>query len=383
MLLVNIGENPLKRIYIGILMLAGVLTLSACAPEPTHTPITKSVLATTPVKANASATRTLSGVLQSADQSVLSFEIPGVIERIPVNLGDTITKGQNLASIDDKVFRLAVEQRKGQLSETNARLTEARIDFERKNQLFARGAISKAEVDLAKSRFESLRDQVAIARTQVEIAQEDLDNTQLLAPFAGSVAIRHVEPSQQVSPSTPVLTIQGSNALEVAIFVPESMIGNIDSGDEADIEVLVDRQRQQFKGTVFEIGKQAQRANAFPVTVTLNVGAMITRLQAGMSAEISFTLPLLNMPENALQAPLSSIAAGTNDSHYVMALLPGEDNERFIVKRVPVEVLSMNAENATFISQEPLGQIVRTGIHFLREGQSVFIADGAIRTINE
>ncbi|MBT1449949.1 efflux RND transporter periplasmic adaptor subunit [Glaciecola sp. XM2] len=376
----SLSRYCVRRLFVYLVALA---TLSACSQAPEHSPITKSVLATTPVAANANTQRTLSGVLQSADQSTISFEIPGVIESVDVNLGDKITRGQLLASIDDKVFKLAVEQRKGQLSEANARLTEARIDFERKSQLFERNAISKAEVDVAKARFDSLQDQVNIARTQVEIAQEDLADTRLIAPFSGSVAQRHVEPSQQVTPSTGVLTIHGSNSLEAALFVPESLINDIQPGQKVKVEVVVDQKRQVFVGSVFEKGNQAQRANAFPVTVTLDAGEMTQRLQPGMSAEVTFSSTNNNLPANAMQAPLSVIGADANDTHYVMALEPSPDSQTFVIKKVGVELLDMNAQYAIFIPSQKLGDIVRTGQDFLRDGQVVFASSGPMLTINE
>jgi RND family efflux transporter MFP subunit len=360
------------------------LLFTGCSENVDYQPITKSVLAMNPVAADASAKRTLSGVLQSADQSMLSFEITGVIESINVNLGDQISKGQLLASIDNKVFRLALEQAKGRLSETNTRLTEAQIDYQRKRQLADSGAISQAELDIAKARFESLRDQVAIATTQIEIAQEDLDDTQLIAPFAGSIAQRHVEPSQQVSPSSSVLTVQGSNSLEVAIFVPESLIGKIQQGDKVSVDVLVDQKRQNISGRVFEKGNQAQRANAFPVTVVLeNNGTMVAKLQPGMSAEVTFFMPPANLPQGALQAPLSAISAGPDNTHFVMALESRNSGQDFSVKKVSVEVIKMDAQHVIFVPKRSIAEIVRTGQNFLHDGQIVYKVDGPVRMINE
>jgi RND family efflux transporter MFP subunit len=360
------------------------LLFTGCSESLDYQPITKSVLAISPVAADASAQRTLSGVLQSADQSVLSFEITGVIESINVNLGDQISEGQLLASIDNKVFRLALEQAKGRLSETNARFTEAQIDYQRKRQLADSGAISQAELDIAKARFESLRDQVAIANTQVEIAQEDLDDTQLIAPFSGSIAQRHVEPSQQVSPSSAVLTVQGSNSLEVAIFVPESLIGKIQQGDKVSVDVLVDQKRQNISGRVFEKGNQAQRANAFPVTVVLeNDGTIAAKLQPGMSAEVTFFMPPANLPQGALQAPLSAIGAGPDNTHFVMALESRNSGQDFSVKKVLVEVIKMDAQHVVFVPERSIDEIVRTGQDFLRDGQIVYKVDGPVRMINE
>lgn len=363
-------------------MIFTFLALTACTEPKEYQPIVKSVITVVPTSPNDDVLRTLSGVLQPVDQSVLSFEIQGVIETVDVNLGDRFAKGKVLASIEDKVFKLAVQQRKGELSEVNARLTEARLDYERKAQLVSSGAISKAEVDIAESRYESIKDQLDVAQTQIAIAEEDLADTKLVAPYAGSVAQRHIEPSQQVSPSTTIFTIQGSDALEVAVLVPESMISQIAPGDNVIIDVLIDQRRSRIQGTVFERGNQAQRANAFPVTVAINNPMSVSELQSGMSAEVTFSMQKSDLTEGTLIVPLAAVAADADNSHYVFSLVKSDDG-RFLTKKVSVSVTSMNTKHAFFIPSEKVSLLVANGLDFLREGQTVLLHDGAPRTINE
>lgn len=370
------------QIPTGLVILFITIFLSGCSEPKEYQPIVKSVITVEPRQPNATSERALSGILQPADQSVLSFEIPGVIKTVEVNLGDKFERGDVLASIDDKVLRLAVQQRKGQLSETQARLTEASIDYQRKLQLLSSGAVSKAEVDLAKSRFDSLSDQVEIAKTQVALAEEDLADTQLIAPFSGSVAQRHVEPSQQVSRSTEVLTLQGSDALEVSVFVPESMISQINSNDSVFVDVLVDQRKHRLSGRIFEIGKQAQRANAFPVTVSLISGDKIDALQPGMSAEVSFVVASFDLAPGNLQAPLSSVAADADNQHFIFLVKLAEGNT-YQIQKLAVEVVSMDANHVVFNTNQEVGEIVRNGLEFLRDGQKVFKYAGTPRMVNE
>ncbi|WP_100656430.1 efflux RND transporter periplasmic adaptor subunit [Alteromonas flava] len=368
--------------YRQIVIFSGtLLLLLGCSKPPQHDPIIRSVIAYHPINSSQQVSRTLSGVLQPVDQSELSFEIPGVVASVNVNLGETFARGDVLAQIDDKVFVLAVQQQQGQLSEAKARLTEAELDFKRKQQLVSSGAVSQAEVDLAASRFQSLADQVRVAQTRLEIAQEDLADTQLVAPYAGSVAQRHVEPSQQISPNIPILTIQGSDALEVAVLVPESMINQVQKGDSVQVDVLLNQQRQSLSGTVFEKGKQAQRANAFPVTIALGEENLGQSLQPGMSAEVRFSLNDLAIPEGALQAPLSAIAAASSNSHYVLAI--EQQSGKTWVRQVAIDVNSMRDDMAIFTPHEPVTQIVRVGLDFLHDGQQVHITDAYPQTINQ
>lgn len=364
-------------------LLAGTL-LMACGEEAVSPPIIKTVMAVKPSAANEQATRILSGVLHPVDESVLSFEIPGVIQQVNVNLGDRFVKGDVLVTIENTLFELAVRQREGHLSEAKSRLTEAELDFKRKKQLVSSGAVSQAEVDVAQARYNSLIDQVEIAQTQVAIAYEDLADTQLVAPYDGSVAIRHIEPSQQISPSSPILTIQGSDALEVSVLVPETMISHIQTGDTVLVDVVTNRERQSLRGVVFERGKQAQRANAFPVTVSLDPTTTARAngtLQSGMSAEVTFSRIAKDVPPGSLKAPLSSVAADNQNSHFVMALVSAENNNSKVVK-VSVNVHEFTSDYVIFTPSSELTSIVRTGVDFVRDGQIVKIADAYPRSIN-
>lgn len=405
--------------FISLSALFACLLLSACSQQQTYQPIIKTVIAVSPMPSEQFTKRTLSGVLHPVDQSELSFEMPGVLQTVNVNLGDRFEKGDILATIDNKVFELALKQRQGQLSEAKARLTQAQLDFNRKAKIVNTGAVSQAQVDAAKASYDSLIDQVDIAQTQVAIAQEDLADTVLVAPFSGSVAMRHVEPSQFVSRATPILTIQGSDALEVSVLVPESMISHINTGDAVLVDVTINRQLTQLLASVFERGKQAQRANAFPVTIALPTDNNTSYLQAGMSAEVTFTSRAMTSVQNSVTAPLSSVGAGPNNSHYVLALVPknvlqaqknngdenignnsgnnstqsnntsnhtisntSDNNSEWIVKKVAVQVHAFTTQSAVFTPQSPITQIVATGIDFLHEEQSVHIADDFPKTIN-
>lgn len=374
-----------------VFVLLSLAALTGCSEQPAYTPIIRTVVAVSPSPANAQATRTLSGVLHPVDESVLSFEIPGVVMQVNVNLGDRFEKGDVLVSIDNTLFELGVRQRQGQLSEAKSRLIEAELDFNRKQQLVSSGAVSQAEADAANARYSSLIDQVEIAKTQLAMAHEDLTDTQLIAPYDGSVAVRHVEPSQQISSSSSILTIQGSDALEVSVLVPETMISQINTGDEVSVDVIINRQRQSLRGVVFERGNQAQRANAFPVTVSLEQPSLSTSapqqqsgsstLQAGMSAEVTFTNLAVDVPAGSLKAPLSSVGAGNQNQHFVMALSESASSTATLVK-VSVEVHEFTSEYVIFTPATEITKIVRSGVDFVREGQSVKVADEYPRSIN-
>ena len=366
------------RIAFAIILM---LFLSAGCSEPKEqSALLRSVVATEVTLSDGSEARVLSGVAQPAETSQLSFELAGIVDTVNVNLGDTIEKGDVLASIEARVFELAVKQRRGQLSEVKARLNEAQTDYQRKQQLIDSGAVSQAELDVAPTQLKSLRDQVEVARAQLELAEEDLADTRLIAPYAGTISERHIEPSQRITPAQPAFTIQGKAGIEVAVLMPENLVNKVAVGDAVSVAVSAIEQ-MALEGQIFEVGSRAQSANAFPVTVRLNDTP--ANLQPGMSAEVTFRYQNGNT-DTGFVVPLSAVASADNNQHFLWHLTRTDASDEFAVSAMPVKVLSMDKETARVQGGLNDGmQIVRSGVGFLKEGQRVHIANGHPRLFNE
>lgn len=358
--------------------------LTGCDNQSEEVSRLRSVMATSVQSSDGRQQHKLSGVTQSAETSQLSFEVAGIVNAVNVNLGDKINQGDILATIDQKVFSLAVKQRQGALSEVIARLEEARRDYERKLQLQASGAVSEAELDVASTQLTALEDQVEIARAQLDLAQEELADTRLIAPYAGRIADRFIEPSQRVTPAQPVFSIEGTSGIEVSVAVPENLVNKIHTGDNVDVTIFA-LEKRTVSGQVFEVGSRAQSANAFPVTITLS--STPPGLQPGMSAEVTFFYQSGEL-KAGFDIPLSAVNASDNNTHFVWALTEVDDPDRsmpvYTVSRIDVNIISLEKDVARVTGALSHGiQIVRQGGEFLQPQQHVHLANGSPRLFNE
>ncbi|QJR80179.1 efflux RND transporter periplasmic adaptor subunit [Alteromonas pelagimontana] len=363
------------------LLIPVIFILIACSKPQPPEPLHRSVVSVDVAPYDGKSQHILSGITQPAETSQLSFEISGIVKTVNVNLGDTFVEGDVLATIDPKIFALNVKQRKGQLSEVNARLREAKADFERKEQLIATGAVSQAVLDVATTQLQSLNDQVDIAQAQLELAEEDLADTKLVAPYAGTIAERHIEPSQRVTPAEPAFSIQGTGGIEVSVLAPENLISQLHPGDQVDVTVFALKEAP-IPGKVFEVGSQAQSANAFPVTVRLNDG--YSTLQPGMSAEVKFTFDTATVATNTFVVPLSALGAADKNQHFVWKIVSNSDNHTHTVTRQLVTLLSLNQDTALIQGNLTADlPVVRSGVEFLKEGEAVNLTSDKPRLFNE
>ena len=193
-----------------------------------------------------------SGYVTARRRATVSSKVTGKVVEVNVEEGMRVGKGQVLARLDDSVARASLELASAQLEatrqavhESEVRLREAVLTLGRRNQLFAEGVIGRADVDAAQAEADSLkarigaeRGQTVVAERQVALAQTQLDDTIIRAPFDGVAISKDAQPGEMVSPvsagggftRTGISTIVDMTSLEIEVDVNESYINRVEDG---------------------------------------------------------------------------------------------------------------------------------------------------------
>lgn len=363
------------------LLILSLFILSACGEEEEKPAPPKTVSWIEIGDTNQDVVREIAGILQPAETAQISFEVPGIVESVKVDLGQRFEEGDILAELDKNVYELTVKQREGELSEARARLVEARNDYNRKRDLVSSGTVSKSEFDSAKSTFEAAKAQVEVAKSQLGLAQEDLDDATLIAPYSGSISMRNIEPSQRVAAGTVAFEIQGNAALEVAVSVPETIIGQLTLKDTAHITFPAAGDAQNINGTITEIGTQAENANAFPVVLTLP--QQFSFLKPGMTAEVVFALNNSNADKQGFfRVPATAVHAGDQDGYYIYKIIGQDDGK--ILQKASVTLQEMREQDVFITGDIKSGdKIVRAGLPFLNDQQKVSLIGTDTKRYND
>jgi len=321
--------------------------------------------------------RSISGVVEASDRSILSFQVAGRVTEVNVSAGETVVSGQVLALLDRTNYQLAVDGARSQLSSARAKRSEAKEDLDRKLALIDKGFVTQAAVDSARAAFDAATASVDLAASDLERAQKDLDRTVLSAPFAGTISKRDVDPFVEVAVGASLFEIQSDGNLEVRVLVPETIIREVDYGQPVSVSFPT-LKGELFGGAVSEIASRAEAGSAFGVKVALvELGA--ADIRTGMTAKVTFNFQSYLNGREAFLIPLTAIsikdadlgAQGERSPDQNKAPVFVYDPEKEAVFRREVGLGDIRGNNIEIFSGLAEGeQIVTAGVAFLHDGMA-------------
>ena len=232
-----------------------------------------------------SITKEFPGKLLPLEQSKLAFEIPGKIKQINVDVGDSVSKNQVLAKLDDR--------------EAIAKLNQAKASYDLSNQVLERfknlrqqGHISIQDLDKAKSDF-------IIAESQYEFYKVKLEQTNLISPFKGVIQNRFLDTGTVINSGIPILEIIDSNFVEAHISVPVIYLEDMNLGEEYNFKFDDEIVKATFsKLAPMSPGGSNSRLAIFKFSKFFNPGS-IANLQLKISKQAKGTwVPLKSLSQS-------------------------------------------------------------------------------------
>lgn len=363
-----------------LLLYITIFLLAACSKKPADDrPVVRPIAWIQVSQHDLTQIRRLAGVVEPVETANLSFLASGKVDKVNVKLGQSVAAGDQLASLDQRSFNLNYQSAEAQLEQSDAALVEAKNEFARYSDLVEKGVVSRSGFDTAKSNFESARSARNVAQTRLDISRKDLQDSQLLAPYSGTITKRSVEPSQQVSVGQAVFEIEGKDGLEVQVTVPETIIQELSMGMKLPVHFPA-MPKITLQGIITEVGARAASANAFPVSLVLQ--DIPEELRAGMTAEVDVTfrgVGRTGYQGQSIKVPVSSILAGQGQQAFVYVF----DPELKMVNKRLVQTEDI-IDNQIYVSSGlEAGEIIATaGVTFLRDGQNVSLLEQQTQLFN-
>ena len=239
------------------------------------------------------------GTLAAEDRAELGFKVPGRLARWDVDLGSRVGAQSVLAELDARDYELrrdraqaALEQARARLGlpvagdsdeldplevgivrQAKARLEQATVSLNRSRELRDQGILAQSEYDASDAAFKvaqslyndaleevnNRRGILAERRSDLALADQQLVDTRLVAPFAGAVQQRRANLGEYLAAGAPVLTLVKLTPLRLRLDVPEREALSIRTGQ--DVAVRTEGALDAWPGRIVRLSPAIDEAS--------------------------------------------------------------------------------------------------------------------------
>lgn len=207
-------------------------------------------------------TETFTATVESDVKNNIAPNMPYRIEKIMVEVGDRVSKGQCVVQLDES----SLQQLKLQIENQKLVINNIQTDFNRIEELFKIGGVSKADYDNAKVQLESQQTQLNVLKTQLAQMSQ---NTRLYSPINGVVTARNYDNGDMYG-GLPVLTVEQTNPVKLKVSISEMHYKDVKKGQNVDI-TLDAYDGENFTGKVTIITPSIDAVtHTFPVEITIS-----------------------------------------------------------------------------------------------------------------
>ncbi len=349
----------MKRLYNALLIAAlGLTLLTGCSDNANNAEAPEvqavAVSVTEIQKTRIENLRTIVGKTQPVQEVSVFAKMPGTVTQVNAEVGQPVSKGDLLFSVEDEDIRLQVQQAQAGLNSARANLArasggsvelqlaqlkssllqaelmfkDAKTALDSAKILYDAGAVSKFELDSTETRFMTAQAQyetakkaveltestinkenTAIASAQVQQAQasydlasNQLENARVTAPISGIVSVRNATKGELISGAVPAFTLVDLSTVVVEISVMQELVNTVTIGETVELEIEA-AGAGPYSGTVTAISPSADpRTQAYLIKIEVaNADGMI---KGGMLATVNLTT---DARAEALVVPMDAV----------------------------------------------------------------------------
>lgn len=278
----------------------------------------------------------VTGTVRSQQEVSLSPLVMGRLATLHVNTGQRVVKGQLLAVLDDGDARTRLAAQQAALVSSQRKTAQAQEQVANIRAVWSVGGESQQAVVQAEQQLDAARENQAQVLAQVQQAQQALNNTRIVAPFAGLVASVEARAGQTVQAGMPLLVLLDPTQSEIALKVVSDDTTQITPGQQ--VEVTSDAAPGvTWVEQVMRIDPTVRRdASASEVTVWVSLGAKAPALRVGQQVDarirVSYREHALKLPYEVLVRRERTISVAVID-HSMVRFKPvkiGIEDARYV-----------------------------------------------------
>jgi len=259
---------------------------------------------------------TASGKIEAVQNATISTRMMGYVDNIPVKVGDKVSKGQLLISINNADISAQKGQVEASIIQAEVALKNAERDYKRYNSLFDENSASQKEMDDMTANYEMAKAGLEAAKQMKNQVNAQLSYSNITAPFSGIVTGKYINKGDMANPGMPLLSVETPGDFQVVAMVPESQITQIYEG--TTVNVNIKSTNEVVAGTVTEVSSSAKNTGG-QYLVKIALDKTKAKLLSGMFTSVHF--PVAKSIENVpILIPTSAIVTrGELNGVYVVS----------------------------------------------------------------
>lgn len=306
------------------------------------------------------------GEVRARYETNLAFRVGGKIVARYVEIGSEVKKGTVLARLDPEDTRLATQNARGQLNAAQANFNQAQTELTRYKRLFESKVVSQAELDRRQNTYNTAEAQLDSARSQMKVAQNQMDYTELHADADGVITAISAEAGQVVASGQTVMKLARPEEKEVVFNVAENRLDELRQATSIALSLWAQPEKE-YAGVVREIAPGAD-----PATRTYAVKVSVQAAPASMRLGMTSTVSIVRRADASMVAlPLAALYQ-QGDQPAVWIYTAAEGASQGTVELRPVRVAAY-IEKAVLVADglKAGEKVVTAGVHKLIPGQVV------------
>ena len=178
------------------------------------------------------------GTLLAVNRAELKAEVTGRVTRVTVQEGDTVASGALLGAQDEDDYALGVQAAEAQLAQARAQALQAQRDSDRATALLEKRSITRQAAQLAETACNATKAAAQAAESNLGLARLRLKKARLVAPFAGQVARRLVQPGEMLNPGQIAFEVVDNRKLEIRADLPTEAMAKVKVGQRASFRAI-------------------------------------------------------------------------------------------------------------------------------------------------
>ena len=268
-----------------------------------------------------------SGTVEASQTIPLTFQSSGTVERVLVQEGDAVHKGQLLAVVNKA-------DNQNIYNSSLAMYEQAKDAYDRMKQVYKEGSLSEVK-------WVEMETKLKQAESQMQMSKNNLDKCNLYAPTNGIVGKRNIEPGQSAISSFAPIELVKIETVSIKISVPENEIGKIKKGMAATFTISA-LENKKFEGTIDHVGVVAdQFSRTYEVKIAVKNSDL--EMKPGMVCDVILNT---SMEKELVVVPNSAVSKDTEGNSFVYIV--SSDNKS--VKKQIIGVGNYQASGIEVIS---------------------------------